>query len=525
MSAAPRQDSVRDQKISPSETRQRQKGANSPGASRPKRGTQPFNASYDGADPIVRSAHMYMYPVSHVNVPPFGVGDVLTTAVREAAEELVRDHKVPMSEVVGMLTATEEKVFVLLALHVLAQNPASAPALATTYLLKEELSTQVWCNPDYAALANAWFPSLSPEEQTAILWTIDALPGRYLDRWKVHFEEKQHVPPSPEDIEKFTINCTRDLLWRWRSVLPSDRREQIEKAGDPEAWRKSFETPDEGPLTPSDFASKPVANVIDFLRTWQPSGEPAHITLSALGQKVRAAATAQPETFSAEAGQFSDLRPIYIRRLLEGLQQAAASQKPINWQSVLALIALTYSRASEVIQESARADGDDPSWEWTCKAASELLMTGLRLGASGIGVEHRSAVRSLVRDTGALVPVTIELENFEEEFEQHPYITARQTFRGIATELYILLVRWQNMNVTQDERGARTAIRDDPAIARVLEEQLADRSPGGASLVRLWAETSSSYITTTRSGFGRKCQPCCRLTTARCGRQPGAPIS
>lgn len=424
-------------------------------------------------------SHLSMHPVSHVNTPPFDIGDVLKTAVRETAEELVRDRTVTVSEVVGMLAANGEKIFVRLALHVLAQNPASAPALATGYLLKEELSTEGWCNPEYAALANAWFPSLLPEQQTAIIRGIDAVPGRYLDWWKARFEEQQHVPPSPEDVEKFTVNCTRDLLWRWRGVLPPDRREQIEKAGDPEAWRRSLETPDESPLTPADFSSKPVAEVIDFLRTWQPSREASRITLSALGQEVRAAATAQPETFSAVADRFAGLRPIYIRRLLEGLQQAAASRKPINWQSVLALIALTYSKASEVIDENARVDGEDPSWEWTCKAASELLMTGLRLGVPGIGVEHRSSVRSLIRDTLALVPVAVELEDFEVKFERHPYFTAQQTFRGIATELYVLLVRWQNLNAAPGDRRSRTAIRDDPEIARILEKQLTDRSPEG----------------------------------------------
>jgi len=422
------------------------------------------------------TAILSMHPVSHVNIPPYDNSDVLMTAVRETAEELVRDRTVAMSEVVGMLVANDDKIFIRLALHVLAQSPASAPELATAYLLKEELSTQDGCNPEYAALANSWFPSLSPEEQTVILRTIDAVPGRYVDLWKARFEEQQHVPPSADDIEKFTINCTQDLLWRWRSVLPPNRRDRIEKAGDPRAWQRSFETADESPLKPADFSSKSVGDVIDFLRAWQPSHKASHITLSALGQEVRAAVTARPETFSAAADQFAGLRPIYIRRLLEGLQQAAANQKPINWQSVLALIAFTYSKASEVIDESAPAD-DDSSWEWTCKAASELLMTGLRLGASAIGVEHRSAVRSLVKDTLALVPVAVELENFEEKFEQHPYFAAQQTFRGIATELCVLLVHWQNLNATPGDRGSQTAIGDDPEIARVFENQLADRSP------------------------------------------------
>src|SRR5208283_2779641 len=106
-------------------------------------------------------------------------------------------------------------------------------------------------------------------------------------------------------------------------------------------------------------------------------------------------------------------------------------------------------------------------------------MTGLRLGASGIAAEHRATVRSLVKGTLVLVPATVEVEGFENKFEQHPYFTAQQTFRGIATELCVLLVRWQNMNTVQGDQGPRTAIRDDPEIACVLEEQLAARTPEG----------------------------------------------
>jgi hypothetical protein len=202
-------------------------------------------------------------------MPPFEIGDALMRAVRETAEELVRDRTVTMSEAVEMMVANDDKIFVRLALHVLAQNPASAPALATAYLLNEDLSTEDWCNPEFAALANAWFPSLSPEEQTAILRAIDAVPGRYLDWWKARFEQQHNEPPSPEDIEKFAIHCTRDLLWRWRGVVPHDRREQIEKAGDPEAWKRSLETPDESPLKTADFSNKPLAEIIplaDLLR-------------------------------------------------------------------------------------------------------------------------------------------------------------------------------------------------------------------------------------------------------------------
>ncbi len=418
-------------------------------------------------------------PVSEVDNTLFGIEEVLVAAVRETAEELIRDQVVPMNEVVGMLAENDSNIFVRLVLHVLARNPALAPELATAYLLKEELITEDWCNPEYATLAKAWFGSMSSYDQATILRAIDEVPGRYLDSWMARFERQHKVPPNAADVEAFRINCVQDLIWRWRDALPADRREAVERAGDPHAWKRTPETPDESPLTPTDFLDNPVEETIAFLREWQPSGGPARVTLGSLGQEVRAAATAQPEKFSAAADQFAGLRPIYIRRLLEGLQQAAAHQKPVDWQNVLALIAFIYSKALATIEQSARAVDDDATWAWACKAASEMLMTGLRLAAPGIGLEHRATVRSLVIGTMALVPAAVEIESFEGAFKQHPYFTAQETFRGIATELCVLLVRWENLNSTPDNASPRTAIRNDSEVARILDEQLADRSLDG----------------------------------------------
>jgi hypothetical protein len=222
------------------------------------------------------------------------------------------------------------------------------------------------------------------------------------------------------------------------------------------------------------LSTKPITEIIKFLKEWHPTGELSRLTISALGQEIRAATTSQPETYSSAAEQFAVLRPIYIRRLLEGLQQAAVNKVRVHWESVLKLIRLVYHRASDAIDPTTMSNGDDPTWDWACKAASELLLTGLRLGATGISTEHREAVRSLVMASWALVPHDIELDNFEEKYERYPYFTAQQTFRGIATELCVLFIRWVNVKPGVTDRSSPTAISDDPEIARALEDQLSD---------------------------------------------------
>jgi len=62
-------------------------------------------------------------PVSHVNSPPFDLSDMLMSAVRQVAEELVRSRAAPMSKVIGMLAVNKYKIFTRITLHILAEEP------------------------------------------------------------------------------------------------------------------------------------------------------------------------------------------------------------------------------------------------------------------------------------------------------------------------------------------------------------------------------------------------------------------
>ena len=216
---------------------------------------------------------------------------------------------------------------------------------------------------------------------------------------------------------------------------------------------------------------------------------------------LRTAVVANPKEYSDSADQFAGLKPIYVRRLVEGLQQAAANQNAMNWSAILKLIAFIYTTSHEQIDPATLSAGDDQSWSWARKAASELLLTGLRLGDGGIPPEHAESVRSLVATSLALTPSQIDVDDFDNKVESHPYFTAQQTSRGIAVELCILLVRWLNMKIEQDGSTPRAAFTAQPETARTLEAQ---RTVTGrltaVFLAPSWAVICKSCTTTTQAG-------------------------
>jgi hypothetical protein len=409
----------------------------------------------------------------------------LMSAVRKSAGMLITEDPTRMRNVIGILTADPAKIFVRVALLVLARNPAAAPDLAEAYLLDSELIEQTWAQKEYAALALAWFPSLSPEKQRAILAVVDAMPSKYREDFRAGFHRNHRVAPTADDERIFEAITLRDTMWKWRSVLPSERREAVEQIvaehGDPDAWRHRLFPPQESPMDAAEFSSRTVPDVIAFLKAWRPSkGEQQRQTVTAFAQALRTAVENDPKTFAINADQFAGAKPIYVRRLLEGLQNAASNRRGFEWGNVLKLIEHTLGQHDQAIDPATLDEGDDKSWGWACMSASELVAAGLRQGAKGIAFEQAALVRNIVLGVLKLAPKHPEVEDFETRFHRSPYFAAQATLRGAGVELCVLLTWW----LSRDASGPiglapRDALENLPDIREALDAQLRDRTLDG----------------------------------------------
>jgi hypothetical protein len=219
---------------------------------------------------------------------------------------------------------------------------------------------------------------------------------------------------------------------------------------------------------------------VAFLRSWRPQGDKQLQTVTALAQELRTAVGNDPKTFAANASLFVGLRPIYVRRVLEGLQSVANNERDFDWGKVLKLIEFTYSQLGRVIDPATLAEGDDKDWIWACHTAGELLAAGLRRGTKGIGFEHAALVRALVRTALTTAPNHPEIEDFEDRFRREPFFGAQATLRGTAVELSMLLIFWLSKDASNAIGAApRDALQNLPEIRQALESQLADRSADG----------------------------------------------
>jgi hypothetical protein len=399
--------------------------------------------------------------------------------------EIVRSSKLAIEtdptctrDVVSRIRSHSAKIFTRIALHVLSLNPGGATDVAQTCLTDHDLIEQTWCRTEYGELARAWFPSLAPAVQQEILAHVDSVPNKYRDRFNERFE--QHEKRSPTSAEQRTRDesVVRDLLWHWRQVLPEERRVDVEKLGDPDAWRERMYEPARSPLTAPDFSTRPIDEIMTFLETWRPATDDKHETATALAQELREAAMGNAALYSANAARFARLPPIYVRRVLEGLSNASKNKNGLDWSGTLALIEAV---TRPTVQSSASGiEGDDPDWSWTRKAAIELLATGLRQGEEGIPFTHAELVQELILELYRAAPRQPDTDNFEESYRSSPHYGAQSTWRGAAVELSVLLIYWLHKDKESEfGKSPRQALENLHHVRLVFEAELADRTAAG----------------------------------------------
>jgi hypothetical protein len=180
--------------------------------------------------------------------------------------------------------------------------------------------------------------------------------------------------------------------------------------------------------------------------------------------------------YSLKAPRFAELRPIFLRRFLEAMNQPAANGIPIAWGSLLDLMTTMCRRAR--LQADA-AIGSDPDWYWTLRAVIDLLVYGLRRKPHAIDFVHASVVRTLVLDLHSLARGVSEPEGSADRHQTNPFFRAQQTAHGAALELCILLAWWLSGEDGEDGRIPRGALAGASDIRAVLDSEISDRSASG----------------------------------------------
>jgi hypothetical protein len=415
----------------------------------------------------------------------YGVKDALVSAVRDAAELIVKAAPATLPHVVGYLEGRGWNVFRRIALHLLRVHPQGGQDLIAARLtdrtLFEASYFREFCR-EYRLLARAQFGTLSPEQQAVILDWIEAGPD--LDEFRKRALAATGHPPTADEMERFADEWRLEHLAPIVTSLPAAWRAKheslVRKHGAPTEFDLGLEVRGvwTGPTSakPADeLRTMAIEEIITFLRSWVPERRFMAPSAEGLARELTSAVTKDPERFAAEALRFKTVDPTYGRALVSGLRQALREKHGFTWRPVLELTKWVVDQPATTAREKTRAEAEDrdPGWTWARQEIARLIASGFDEGETEIPFPLRPEAWEV------LYPLTSDpdptVENEVGRSDSTALEVAINTTRGEALDAVIRYAAWVRRNIIRKAAGSEEAFRglvDVPEARDVLDDHL-----------------------------------------------------
>lgn len=406
----------------------------------------------------------------HSSIPRGDLKEALVDGIHDAAELLIREELVPLPEIVEHLKSRPWPIFHRIALHLLRRFPEKAPDLVLSHLMDRSKFDDLNLMHEYALLLREHFRTLPPDQQKTILDWIDQGPDLSWLGPDVSAEEIEQRKKSWQ-LRRLTW-IRNDLTGEWKRRYKA----LIGELGEPEhpEFPIPFGTAWIGPTSPKtaeELQGMPIAEIVEFLKTWQPLGESTfEPSPEGLGRELAKAISQTPERFAAEATKFKDLDPTYVRALLMGLHEAAKQGKAFDWEPVLELCQWVVEQPREIEGRIVRRFEADPHWGWTRTEIARLLASGFAKDLINFGL------RSMIWEI--LSPLTDDPDPTPEDEARsglNPLELAINSTRGEAIDAVIRYVLWVRRHLESLPDGKEKLARgfaEMPEVREVLEKHL-----------------------------------------------------
>jgi len=227
------------------------------------------------------------------------------------------------------------------------------------------------------------------------------------------------------------------------------------------------------PMTVDELKAMPIEEIMEFLKTWEPPHnafrEPSP---EGLGRELSSVVAGDPSRFAAEAPEFQELDPTYVRAVLSGLRDALKQNETFDWEPVLDLCDWVLSQPREIPGRKVREMDADPDWGWTRGAIIDLLSEGFGDHPGSIPIVLREKVWAILK------PLTSDpdpMPEREQSANMDPATLALNSVRGRAMHAVVRYAFWarrhleKELEATEQLQGSFAGL---PEVREVLEAHL-----------------------------------------------------
>lgn len=407
-----------------------------------------------------------------------GLKDALVDAIRDASGRLAKQDPTSVESLVRLLETRPWQIFHRIALHLLRDFPEGARNLIEERLVDHERFEAPGLRHEYSLLAATHFAHLSETAQKQVLGWISKGPDIGTIKKRHREAHGSEIPES--ETAAYTKFWQRDRLAPVKAALPQDWKDiydaLVQELGEPQhpefmSYTSGGWVGPTSPKTADDIRSMPVAEAIEYLRSWIPSGGPFDDSREGLGRAVASAVAADPVRFAKEAELFRALDPTYVRELFSGLRDAAKQGRSFDWKPVLDIAAWVMAEPREIAGRQRRVPEEDLDWGWTRKAIADLLSTGLEKGKAEIPFELRDASWRVIASLTSDPEPTAEYEARYGGSNMDAATMSINTVRGEAMHAVMHYGLWVRRHRVGDA-PAWKGFEEMPEVREVLEKHL-----------------------------------------------------
>jgi hypothetical protein len=419
-----------------------------------------------------------------IEMPPHVAIDIkphLVSGIRDAATTLAQKDSTIVPHLVKALRKRRKVIFRRLAHLLLHSFPDADRAAIEQTLLSRGMLLKANRWHEYSLLMHDCFKLLSPKDQEKILTWVDKGPDRKpLMR---RYERFYGQPAQPERIERAVTEWKKehvglvsaDLPPRWKEkfaefLTPLSPEQQLDNVAQVSggAWVR-HKSPDEA----RNFATQTVDAIIEFLKTWKPSGDWMAPTVEGLASDLQNEVKNSPARFAAEAAKFQALQPVYIGALADGLQEAVRNGATFDWKPVIELSRWAVNQPTSKFGTYPSRDG---SWYWTRASIARLFSAGFDPTAATIPFDLRYDVWAVV--DRLIHPSPISEKPAESVSDDQTAATSSPDRQTVSPEPLLAVIRYALWSARMLQTQTSEAEKDQrwldkvPEVGFVLSEQL-----------------------------------------------------
>jgi len=410
---------------------------------------------------------------------PHELRDILVSAVRDTAINLINTDEQDILELVESESFSIFKRIGLYLRQIFLELDFEGTAKR---LINPEFFDNYHFQHEYFHLLQKQYPKLPHDVQQKYLSLVET--GKDLQEWIESKESESGRKPAKNEIDREVRR------WRYRKLIPIQDyldqkwKQEFNKFKDEFGEQAHLDFPVYigptfiGPTSPKsseELLSMDVFDVVEYLRSWQPSDRRMDASPEGLGRALTLAVATEPEKFSLVAEHFQKLDPTYVRALFSGFREANQKQQAFNWEPVLKLANWVVNQPREIPDRKSEYGELDSGWGWTRKNIASLLWQDFKTNETQIPFNYRKLAWNV------LEPLTKDPEPTPEHEKQYsgsnmdPATLSINTIRGTALHAVVQYALWIRENQKpegEDEESFEFSFTQIPEVKQVLEFHL-----------------------------------------------------